>query len=57
MLMNNSFYSKTMENVRNRVDVRFATNAKDYQIIVNRSSFVSQKIINISQLFTRLNKY
>ena len=57
MLMNNSFYSKTMENVRNRVDVRFATNAKDYQIIVNRPSFVSQKIINISQLFTRLNKY
>ena len=45
-----------MENLRNRVDVRFAINAKNYQVIVNRPSFVSQKIINISRLFTRLNK-
>ena len=35
-----------MENVRNRIDVRLNTNAKDYKKLVSRSSFVSQKIFN-----------
>lgn len=43
---NNSAYGKTMENVRNRIDVRLNTNAKDYKKLVSRPSFVSQKIFN-----------
>ena len=35
-----------MENVRNRIDVRLNTNAKDYKKLVSRPSFVSQKIFN-----------
>ena len=35
-----------MENVRNRVDVRCATNAKDYQKLVSKPTFISQKILN-----------
>lgn len=31
MVMNNIVYRKIMKNLRNRVDVRFVTNAKDYQ--------------------------
>ena len=42
----NSVYGKTMENLRNRVDIRLATNAKDYQILLNRPSYISQKIFN-----------
>ena len=29
-LMNNGGYGKTMENLRNTIDVRFASNEKDY---------------------------
>ena len=43
---NNSAYGKTMENVRNRIDVRLNTNAKDYKKLVSRPSFVSQKTFN-----------
>ena len=37
--MNNSMYGKTMENLRNRVDVIVATNSKDYQKLVSKPSF------------------
>lgn len=35
-----------MKNFRNRVDVRFVTNAKDSQNLVSKPSSVSQKIFN-----------
>ena len=44
--MNNSVNAKKMENLRNSVDVRLITNAKDYQETVNRTSFICQKIFN-----------
>ena len=45
-LMDTSAYSKTLENLTNRADVRIVRNAKDYQKLVSKPSFVSQKIFN-----------
>lgn len=43
----NSVHGKTIETLRDRVDIRLATNAKDYQVSVNnRPSSISQKIFN-----------
>ena len=44
--MNISVYDKTMENLKNRLDVRLATNSKEYQKLVSKPSLVSQKIFN-----------
>ena len=43
--MNNSVYGKTVENLRNRVDLRLE-NAKGCQKLVSKPKFVSQKIFN-----------
>ena len=40
MVMNNIMYRKMMKNLRNRVDVRFVTNAKDYQKLGKKTTFV-----------------
>ena len=42
----NSVYGKTTEILRDRVDIRLVTNAKDYQLSVNIPSSISQKIFN-----------
>ena len=41
--MNNSAYSKTMENLRKRINVRLVNNAKDYLKYVSKPTFVSEK--------------
>ena len=45
-LIINSVYRKTMENVRKRVNVKLVNNEKDYLKVVNKPSFVSQKILD-----------
>ena len=45
-LMSNSVYGKTIEKIRKRIMVRIVTNAKNYQILVSRQTFVSQKIFS-----------
>ena len=45
-LMNNSFYGKTMENLRKIINVRLVNNPKDYKKYVSKPSFVSQKIFS-----------
>ena len=45
-LINNSVYSKTMENLRKITKIRLVNNAKNYKIWVSRPSFVSKKIIS-----------
>ena len=45
-LMNNSFYGKTMESLRKRIDVRLVNNAKDYKKYVRKPIFLSQKIFS-----------
>ena len=46
--MNNSVYSKTIGNLRSRVDVRILAGSKGYKDLVSKTSFVSQKIGNKS---------
>ena len=42
-LMNDSAYGKRMENLRKKINVRLAINAKDYLKYVSKPTFVSQK--------------
>lgn len=39
-------YGKTIENLRNRVDVSLVIYSKDYQKLVSKPSFVYQKVFN-----------
>ena len=45
-LMINSAYSKTMENLRKRINVRLVHNEKDYLKHINKLTFISQKIFD-----------
>ena len=42
-LMNNSAYGKTMENLRERINVGLVSNARDCLKYVRKSNFISQK--------------
>ena len=62
-LMNNSAFAKTMENLRNRIDVKLINNAEKYLKWVSRTNFVSQKIfdenfvaIHMKEVTLTLNK-
>ena len=43
-LMNNAVFGKTMENIRNRVDIKLVKNSKEAQKLVNKPNFKSFKI-------------
>ena len=45
-LMINSAYSKTMEKLRKRINVRLVHNEKDYLKHINKLTFISQKIFD-----------
>ena len=44
-LMNNAVYGKTMENVRNRIDMKLVSNEKDSLKWTSKPSYVLQKNI------------
>ena len=44
--MINSVYGKTIENLRNRINVWLVNNPKDYKKYESKASFVSQKVFS-----------
>ena len=45
-LMINSVYGKTMENLRKKINVRFANNKKDFLKFTSRPTYVTHKLFN-----------
>ena len=43
-LMNNSVFGKTMENIRNRVDIRLVTNEKDAKKLTSKPNYQGRTI-------------
>ena len=55
-LMNNAVYRKTMENVRNRIDLKLVNNKKDYLKYASKPSYMSHKIFDINLVAIRKRK-
>ena len=55
-LMNNAVYGKTMENLRNRFDVKLVSNKKDYLKWTSKPSSMSYKIFDNDLVAMRKNK-
>ena len=45
-LMNNAVCKKTMENLRNKIDIKLVSNEKDYMKWTSKPSYMSQKIFD-----------
>ena len=55
-LMNNAVYGKTIQNLRNRIDVKLVSNKKDYLKWTSKSSFMSHKKLDNDLVVIRKNK-
>ena len=55
-LMNNSVFGKTMENLRNRIDVKLINNEKEYLKCTSKPSYMSHKIFDKNSVGIRKNK-
>ena len=57
-LMNNNVFSRTMENLRRRINVKLVNNARDYKKYVSKPSFISQKYsVKNLLLFMNLHQF
>ena len=54
--MNNAVYEKTMENLRNRIDVKLVSNEKDSLKWTSKPSYMSQKTFGNDLIAIRKNK-
>ena len=61
--VNNAIYRKTMENLRNRINVKLVNNEKDYLKCTSKPSYMSHKIFDDnlvaickSKVLLKLNK-
>ena len=54
--MNNTVYGKTMENFRNRIDVKLVNNKKDYLKWTYKLSYITHKIFDNDLVAIRKNK-
>ena len=55
-LMNNSVFGKTMENIRNRIDVRLVTNEKELEKLVKKPNFDRINIFTEDLLAVHMKK-
>ena len=55
-LINNEVFGKTMENVRNRIDLTLVSNEKDYLKWTSKPRYMSHKLFEIDLVAIRKNK-
>ena len=55
-LMNNAIYRKTMEKLRNRIDVKLVNNEKEYLKCTSKPSCISHKIFDNNLVAIRKTK-
>ena len=55
--MNNAIYGKTMESLRNKVDVKLVNNKKDYLKCTSKPSYISHKIFDNNLVVLRKVKF
>ena len=56
-LIDNSLYEKAMENLRKRIDVKLASNKKDYLKWTSKPSCMSHKIFDNDSVMIHKNKF
>ena len=54
--MNNAIYGKTMENLRNRINVKLVNNEKEYLTCTSKLSYMSHKIFDNNLVAKRKSK-
>ena len=54
--MNNAVYGKTMENLRNRIDIKLVYNKKDHLKWTSKTSYMSPKIFDNDLVAIRKSK-
>ena len=55
-LMNHAVYGKTMENMKNKIDVRLVSNEKDFLKRISKPNYMSKKIFDTEFVAIRKNK-
>ena len=55
-LVNNAEYGKTIENLRNRIDLKLVSNKKDYLKWTSKPSYISHIIFDNELMAIRRNK-